>query len=189
MTDTNICAFVDAQGFYINGKFVVRECAIVSEKLQLCQEFNPNFKWNDLSDADKSNVKYCTKYHGLTLNPKDLYLIPNSNKIEDYLKSFYTLLATDEKPYFAVKNDQFKQLLIDFNIPHCDLNKRNIPAIKQLERDFRTTWICSHHMLSRNRYFKCAYRKCLIIWKYFCYFSGESQYLKETTLKNETTSN
>jgi len=65
----NICAIIDVQGFYVNSEFLVRELAIVSPNLCLCQEFNPNIKWNDLNLNDYNTVKHCyNRVHGLSLN-------------------------------------------------------------------------------------------------------------------------
>jgi hypothetical protein len=163
-----ICAVVDAQGFYVKGQFYVRECAIVCDIIEICDEFDPEIVLSDLNDDEIKNVEYCTRYlHGLPLIPTILS-IPKSSTIDEYLKSLHKLLAKEDKFYFGVKNNQFKEILAKSGIPYLDLNTLEIPSIEELEKlnSLRKSWVCKKHFIRNNRQYRCAYLKCLLLWKY-----------------------
>ena len=93
--------------------------------------------------------------------------IPKSNSIKDYLKNFHKILSNGEKCYFAIKNNQLKKILNECDIPTFDLeNLNNIPSIKEMEQSNGKSLICSNHLISKIRRYRCAYRKCLLLWKY-----------------------
>ena len=115
----NIIAIIDAQGFVINGKFYARECSVVGNNICVCQEFNPNIKWNELKDKDKSNVTFCKyKFHGLNLNAMDntkLSQIPKSSDLENFILMCWHFaigeVESKDKILFGVKNNQLKKIL------------------------------------------------------------------------------
>ena len=169
-----VCAVVDAQGFILRGEFYAREAAVASEGWTNCQEFNPGFKWTDLNRKEIGTVKFCMrKIHGLYLHPypNNKYSpVPNSNQVGNYFKSYYNLIATKEKPLFAVKNERVKNILAHNEIPFLDLNEvqYQFPSINTLERMYSNLKTCAYHLKPRfkNHVFRCAYRKCIHMWSY-----------------------
>ena len=185
-----ICAVVDIQGFYIKGVFYARECAIVNDKVTTCQEFNPGLNWYDLTKREKSHVNYCKRYiHGLNLQPFTKNSpIPKSDELVNYLLSQYKLLATNEKPLFAVKNDRLKNILLDAGILVCDLNetKYQFPPLATLDKMYGGKWTCAFHIKQKNfENHRCAYRKCIQMWqhvKFTCEPSVEVHQFEEVKI-------
>jgi hypothetical protein len=169
-----ICAVVDAQGFYIKNQFFPREVAFTSESLSHCQEFNPNINWFSITQNEKHLIKHLRdKIHGFTLNTfkSKEPIIPLSESYIEYLKSFYNIFATEEKPYFGVKNLHVKDDLIKAGIPVIDLSNPELefPNITSIERYYNNnTWICAYHTEDTQGYkkFRCALRKCHNLWMY-----------------------
>jgi hypothetical protein len=186
-----ICAIIDAQGFYLNNKFYIRECAIVSDKLSHCQEFYTNINFDELTSIDKNNVIHCKRnIHGLLLNPyMDNLPLPSSDGFIHYIKYFYDVLSSKEKPLFAVKHEPLKRLLESSGIPVCDLNdkKYKIPKIADLEEWYGNRWTCAYHIKS-NYVLRCAYRKCIHLYNYIRenFITDEPMNMEENIINDES---
>jgi hypothetical protein len=167
-----ICAVVDAQGFYINNKFFVRELSMVSDELTICIEFDPGFNWHELSQEDKNIIMYSTKYiHGLYFRPfnpdKHNYL----NKSEDIgfvLQKWYQMVATNQKYLFAHKNNQLGKILTELGIQCIDLSELNFPTYDKIQQKYGDVYLCAYH--KRPRSFTkcnltCAYRKACHLYR------------------------
>ena len=171
-----VCAVVDAQGYYIRGRFYAREAAFVSDTIGHCQEFNPNIRWSSLTKKEEGSIyKVRSKIHALSLNvfKNKQSIIPPAEHMINYLKTFHKMLATEEKPYVAVKNKWLKDELEKAEIPYIDLDdsKYGFPSINEIEKLYNNTWLCSYHCKVKPRRqdestFKCASRKCYNLWHY-----------------------
>ena len=169
-----ICAVIDIQGFQLSDKFVPREVAMVSENFSQCFEINPELNFKDLNEKDRQTVIHTTKFlnglHILPFNDRNFCYLPKESDIGDILKFLYNVVATDEKPFIAVKNQQTLQYLINFNIPHIDLNDStlNFPNYNAIREKYGNNYICAYHKrppVNSNIILTCAYRKCAQIFR------------------------
>ena len=164
-----ICAVVDAQGFYIRNQFLAREVAFVSDTLSHCQEFNPNIKWGELNLKESKTVRVTrARVHGFSLNAyrNKLNIVPESSLMIHYIQQFHKLLASEEKPYFGVKNIKLKEVLENAGIPVCDLGlpEFGMPSVTKIEKMYNSDWICAYHTEADAQ--RCALRKCYNLWRY-----------------------
>ena len=163
-----ICAVIDVQGFQFRDRFVPREVAIVSDFISQCQELNPKMNWKELSDEDQAVVLHSTKFkHGLhycPFNPIQHSFLYSSNEIGKIISQWYNMVATEDKPFFAFKNQQMGKILNEMGIPTFDLDspELNLPNYKDIQEKYGDTYLCSYHkkpMRNSNIKLTCAYRK------------------------------
>jgi hypothetical protein len=177
----NICAVVDAQGFFISNKFYPREVAIVSDSISFCQEFNPKLKWDLLDNDQHILAKYCYDHiHGFKLNVKESKksIIQDSENYIKHLSKFYKIIATESKQFYGIKNDLYDDLIIA-GIPVINLSDKqyDFPSIYTLEGKYNNSyWMCAYHDNVHDG-LRCSLRKCYNIWKH----------LKETLLFDNLT--
>jgi hypothetical protein len=172
MQDPNeICGVVDVKGFYLNHVYYVRECAIISNNINVCQEFNPKILYSELDERDKKHISNCTrKKHGLNYKPHHYSRLFDSNKIGEFIKFCYDMIKTDYSNKLAIKNGNLNKILEDYKIPYVDLSEDiYIPSNAKLEwqlkqKCYYEKWVCSFHHYTKN--VNCAYHKCYLIWKY-----------------------
>ena len=171
----NICAIIDVQGFNFKDRFVAREVAIVSDYISQCQELNPRMKWRSLSDEDQGVIMHSTKFiHGLhycPFNPVEHSFIYASEEINKIITHWYSMIATEEKPFFAYKNHQMGKILKDLDILSVNLDEPiwGFPAYKEIQSKYGDSYLCSYHkkpMKNSNIKLICAYRKANHLFRY-----------------------
>jgi hypothetical protein len=152
-----ICAIIDAQGFW-EKRFVPREIAVVADYFKTCFEVDTKLNKNS-----KTNLFTTKNVHGLTLRPPISRLCIPITDVKFFLWKLHDKLASTEKPFFGCKNNQFLNLLIEFEIPVIDLNEPDFecPSIRDLDFQQRKIWFCSHHteLPTERKNFICALRK------------------------------
>lgn len=163
-----ICAVIDVQGFQFKDRFVPREIAIISDNISQCQELNTQMNWKDLSEEDQAVVLHSTKFkHGLhycPFNPVQHCFLYPSNEIGNIIIQWYSMVAIEEKPYLAFKNQQMGNILKKLEIPCIDLDDPayGFPSYKDIQEKYGDCYLCSYHKRpSRSLNIKliCAYRK------------------------------
>jgi hypothetical protein len=168
-----ICAFVDAQGYFLRNKFFPREVAFINESISHCQEFNPDIQWFTLTEKEAKTIRHMrTNIHGLSLNAfkNKRDIIPISDDYIPFLKKWYSILATNERSYFAVKNKVLFAELKNAQIPVIDLDdpEINMPSVNHIEKLYDSNWLCAYHcrFLDNKSKYRCALRKCYNVWKF-----------------------
>lgn len=183
-----ICAVVDAQGFIVDQCFLARECAIIANNFSHVQEFDISIPWNEISEINQKSIDAIERYvtgipfYSLTKRGRESSPIPDYSKVANFLKTHYQMLASDEKPYFGVKNNLLKKILDEANIPSYDLTDET-PSVLALDKMYDTNWTCALHTSKRRlpplnngrrrrgnyrfaHNYRCAYRKCINFWNY-----------------------
>ena len=180
---SNICAVIDVQGFNFKDRFVPREIAIVSDELSQCQELNPRMNWRTLSDDDKGVVLHSTKFiHGLhycPFNPVEHAFLYTSDEINKIINQWYVMIASEEKPLFAYKNQQMGRILTSLNIPCISLDQPNLmfPSYREIQAKYGDNYLCSYHKKpprGANNKLICAYRKANHLYRQLKELIGES---------------
>ena len=169
-----ICAVIDIQGFQLSEKFVPREVAMVSENFSQCFEINPELNFRDLNEKDRQTVIHTTKFlnglHILPFNDRNFCYLPKESDVGEILKFLYNVVASDDKPFVAVKNKPTLQYLIDLDIPFLDLNDPiySFPNFNDIRNKYGNNYICAYHKRpppNSNIILTCAYRKCAQIYR------------------------
>ena len=185
---SNICAVIDVQGFNFKDRFVAREVAIVSDQLSQCQELNPRMNWRNLSDDDKGVVLHSTKFiHGLhycPFNPVEHAFLYTSDEINKIINQWYSMVATEEKPLLAYKNQQMGKILEGLNIPSISLDQPTLmfPSYKEIQNHYGDNYLCSYHkkpMRGSNIKLICAYRKANHLYRQIKEMMGSAEKVLE----------
>jgi hypothetical protein len=157
----NIIACLDMQGFYVNGKFVPREIALVDDEICARDDIKTGLSLETLAETDISKCLYLTNhFHGLSLDCSTENAVTLSEALEK-IKSYIILGETN---YFGVKNHMLEKLLTDNGIPYLDLNQIGCPSVRYLDSMYNEDCNCTHH--EKSPVFRCALRKCRNLWKW-----------------------
>ena len=149
-----ISAVVDAQGFYKNGNFLIRELAFISDKWCVCFEVDTELDVKSLSASDIVTNNWCSTYHGLSLRP-EIKLISQDDAIAVIRQLSYSL--GNEKP-IGVKNNQLKEIL-DRMLIHCV--EIDCPSAFKMDIYYPQD-TCKFHENHKS----CALRKVKNIWRF-----------------------
>jgi hypothetical protein len=172
----NICCVIDAQGFYTNGKFYVRELAAASDNFSLCVEVDTGLIPDTLSQRDLASYLRCkNEVHGLSFRPEKvkagIQCIGQEN-LPDLINHIYKVSSNgDRTRVVACKNNQFAETLAEIGVPYISLVK--CPTLKELDEMYGSgrVWFCAHHTAlplnkSARKECRCSMRKCVYMWKW-----------------------
>lgn len=138
---TQICAFIDVEGFVFGENFHIREFFLISADREIHCEIDPALppaRNNNYPQYIRKQLYQQSTKHGLKAQP-DRPLLINSSQIVAILKTAHTLLATEEKPIFAFQNKNLANICDRLRIPYtiflksdiqvqhtaCDLHKKS----------------------------------------------------------------
>ena len=173
--ENQICAVIDAQGFFINKKFYPREVSIVNAEYQLCFEIIPiislDTKINYLAHFNKQSQEL----HGIPMAQvinKDSKTVFSISKLRHIIEEIYLRLRTEEKNLFAVKNQQMAGLLTEYQIPFFNLEKEEVggevcPTLTVFDKFSNSIYCAIHAKLAPKKNksnHRCAMRKSKMIW-------------------------
>jgi hypothetical protein len=97
------------QGFYVNGKFVPREIALVDDEICARDDIKTGLSLETLAETDISKCLYLTNpFHGLSLDCSSENAVTLSEDLEK-IKSFIIL---GEINYFGVKITCWRSYLL-----------------------------------------------------------------------------
>lgn len=138
-----IAAFIDIQGFYVNGKFYPRQIAVVQGYyLPDVIDISTGLRHEDLSEQDQRTAEYSTRHvHGLTLDSDSAEAV-HISRIDILLKQLESRWLgskySDER-LFVHNNNHTRELLEDACIPSTDIRSivPNIPNTRTLISEFR----------------------------------------------------
>ena len=157
---------MDAQGYVIDGEFLIKEVAVVSHKFTtnvLCDAYYDKEK---VMPKDKSTIDWTYRYIGLPLDSKDDYHVAYDSKATrkyrgmDVVKRLYEWVETDERPYVAIKNTQLIPTLIALDIPFINLPEKYSPPLGHVYHLLANT-TCTYH---KKEMTKCAIAKATALW-------------------------
>lgn len=157
-----ICGIIDAQGFLVRGKFLVRELAWCGKTGSGVHYFTiTSPRWSKLTAREKFMIHYCTQQvHGLEYGVSSL----SQYNLQVFIQIVYGILQSPGKPKIGIKNNNLCKLLDWLNIPYVLLNKldHGIPGISILlspEGHRR----CEYHQHLPGNY-RCAIEKATALW-------------------------
>ena len=153
-----MCLVVDAQGFYVDNRFVVRELGRMDWKFQYgIERYRPHVKWDSLNRQDRRTVSVVhQRVHGLTfqaLEQKEPTAKSQSEFTGD-LEDLYKDSRVRGKEMVACKNDHILKAL---DIPCMDLHLWGCPLLPNHEEV-----ACCLHRLGGL----CALAKCCALWNW-----------------------
>lgn len=156
------CGVIDAQGFYVNGKFVAREIALVSDKLSICIPVIIDVSKQTLEDRRKNDyiIRHLT---GLPIRSscKNGDAIHCGN-VKSTLMHLYYATKQTSGDFLACKNHELYKLLESLQIP-VKLLDNSCPTLSELDKLYESSWMCPEH---KKGIWNCAYRKCFHIWRW-----------------------
>lgn len=147
---------LDAQGFWLKNKFIIKELAFCNDKCTLNYLFDyvPNFQ---IYEKDHEQISFVTKnIHGLPFRSR----LHNKFSPLKVIK----LLQLKYGKKFGIKNSQLKTYLERHNIAFVELDM--IPKLKETGY---TSFNCGFHtnyapFISRT-FLRCALKKVLVLWR------------------------
>ena len=160
---SSIVGVLDVQGFFIGGKYFVREIAFASDRLNIRYDVSTGINSASLSRADRRTAAFLTKHqHGLDFNPSGAAL-----KQEAVFEVFDTILAVfarSENAKFAIRNLQLAQLLDRHGIAYVDLITLGCPTTTIAYARNHVSLPCSLH--PQDRKYRCAQSKSQYYYKW-----------------------
>lgn len=160
----NVCAVIDAQGFYINAGyleiFLPRELTVWSEKGCFHQTYKTSFDLNDLPEDSKKKVLFQSrKIHGFPFTVDGEVDETAIEKFETDLVNLYNIFKTDDKNCFAVMNHYLAHRLNVLGIHSLYLFHWSVPSLTELDKLYNTQFCCSLHTLKKPGItFQCSHR-------------------------------
>ena len=174
--ESQICAIIDFQGFFIQRRFYPRELSIVNDEYQLCFEVLPEIS----SEIKLNNFKHFSyqqhQLHGIplekVLSEKTKKIIPLS-QLRQLIEEIYFRVRSEDKKLLGVKNQQVGLLLKEYQIPFFNFEAEEVggeicPALAVFEKFKFSTYCLLHSSLKRkfNESHRCALRKSQAIWSW-----------------------
>ena len=165
MAFESVVFIIDAQGFYIDGKFIARELAIKGKDFEKFYEFDSCRNYGDLSEKDKRTTNFCTTHvHGINL---ELTERPESSPIpialfQDVLKYLYNKYRSQTRTLVCLRHSQLKAILDEMEIPVLDVSSLEImPKLSAAEKP------CSLHknVCCNDSAYRCALVKVRHLYK------------------------
>lgn len=168
-----ICAALDAQGYYLNGEFHIREVSIVSHNMRCSFLCHVDIDKIIMSSKNRKTMKVVEYMTSLPIDPdndcwtrKENYKICLQKPYQKYygaetILSMYQWVQTADRPYVAIKNSQIIPILKDFDIPYVHID--NIKDLVTEKYDGLCARTCDYHYDKYERV-KCAESKADAIW-------------------------
>lgn len=157
----NVCLIIDFEGFFVNGRFHVREMGYFS----LTDEENASYLFNlkkitrIITRKERYTADWCTmNKHGLTIVSapfeKDLFVEDNLIQL---VKNCYVRSKKATKDIVGYKGGNVEeQLLNELGIKHLNLEDYGCPKFEHLP-PLENEIDCGHHVI-KNKH--CAKVKC-----------------------------
>lgn len=142
----NIFAILDAQGFYFDGEFLIRELALVvkGENYIRSWDINTNLEEEKMSFKDRITNKFIRdNITGLDYRPPADEVPIDANKVKVFLASIHRYYKTPENDKFGIKNSQLGKILSELRIPFVELKTPTQPT---LNRYYGSTVFCLRHV-------------------------------------------
>jgi hypothetical protein len=176
-------AVLDAQGFYIDGKFCPVELTVVGDHFHYHYPLSTNTAMESLSPEEQKNAWYVTTFiHGLEMETFNVIYDCkySSAELGTLITRLQEVIEYDKKTpaVFGVKHTLLAKVLTSLGIPFVDmedLDEIRVPTLKELDMAAREIpWVCQYHTsrpLDRNRTgtrceFRCSSRKASRLWKW-----------------------
>jgi hypothetical protein len=156
-------AVLDAQGFYIDGKFCPVELTVVGRYFFRHYPLRTNI--TSLSSEDRKSAEYATTHiHGLELDTfNDAEWNPEAPSLISCLQNF----IGDQSLVFGVKNTHLAKILASHDLEFVDLEDKDeirVPTLKELDMATQgLQWSCGGHAQPGLR---CSVRKASLLWKW-----------------------
>lgn len=156
---------MDIQGFYISGKFIVKELCILKGVQSNYFLFKSDSDFNILSQNDKTTVRYAEDYHGLKYSSGYIDYNLFDNILKTHLSNAEIVYIRGQAKYKLLM-DKFYELKITpilVNIEKFDnsLQWKNCPKIQ------KSIPLCLNHTKVEG---VCVLNNCIRIkdWIYDC---------------------
>jgi len=179
----SVCAVIDMQGFLVDIRFYPRELVILNDTKNLYFNIDSELDIKDIKNQKLINDLTFQKHliHGIPIKSEDKWniLTLKADKIRELLPYMYQKIKTQDKVYFACKNQQVSKILKDLKIPFVDLEHTVIggeicPSLKKFDIQLsnKDLYFCKLHTCLTDanspffRNLRCSSRKCSHIWKW-----------------------
>ena len=142
----NLCAIIDAQGFFFDGEFVIRELAIgrLSDNYVRSWDVETPVKEETMIIKDRITNSFVRQHHnGLDYNPPSNEKPIVFNKIKPFIAFLYRHCRSLGYEKFGIKNHQLGNILDDLRIPYVKLDTPTYPT---LMRYYQKTVFCDRHI-------------------------------------------
>ena len=83
-----------------------------------------------------------------------------------YFTTYTKGKRTLSKRVVGIKNPQLGHILSSEGIPWVNLEVFDCPSMSKLDEIYGEYWCCRHHNWMPWSKFRCAYRKCLYMWRW-----------------------
>jgi hypothetical protein len=160
----SICALIDAQGYFIDGKFHISELAISPTGHSCVQTWSVCLPkdFEEMSKKDKITNEYIRRnITGLPYKPDNEEHISHT-KIKAFIYMLWSKYRSgSERNKFGIKNPNLAKLLTELEIPYIEIE---MPSIKDLQKYYTFHYECDRHTdCSQPR---CAVQKVALmkIW-------------------------
>lgn len=165
------CLCVDLDGFWIQGRFIVRELGwyapLTSNRAAFgCRHFTHEYTWDMLTHKEARQARYVKRYvTGLSLRPSPVeHAYGPLLRQEDlplFVLNLWRRYRTSDCDPVAYKGGTLeKHLLNTLNIPSLDLEKEQCPTFKTLCVESESFPSCPCHTHSAEFDVHCAMSEC-----------------------------
>lgn len=160
----SIFAFIDIQGFIVEGKFIPREVSFTSDEVKFVAQIDADLSYFNMSSDDRIINYGIENYLNLPLRP---YVINRTviklEDLEEKLRNLYYAFCGPKTTSVGVKNIHTARILKKMDLPFVDLDSGlDMPSIKTMGtimKDFKYT--CKAHPTARGH---CAGKKGALVW-------------------------
>lgn len=165
--------FVDMDGFMVNGKFHVRELAILpittDEPCHLAQVFRFDINLENLSRKDEKVVCHIVEnVHGLTPKPYRNEPVLKNAKVDEIIKQYYDFFKTKDKDVVVYKGKFGKlQYLENRGMELVDLTDFGCTALRWEAKDFDPIYNCGWHKSLVGGKNRCCAIKTIRQYRYW----------------------
>ena len=173
--EKEICAIIDAQGFFIRKTFYPREISIVNNEYQICFEILPEINVDTKVDNFKQFSIQQHQLHGIPVQQlleEKTKRVFCCSQLRQIVEEIYFRVRTENKKLLGVKNQQVATLLKEYQIPFFNFETEEVggevcPTLSTFDK-FSTSIFCPLHAVLKRKlneqYHRCALRKASMIW-------------------------
>lgn len=149
---SNICAFFDVQGFHLNGQFLPREIACLSEASTIHFAVNHGKRASDITPQDDWSISMVVnEIHGLPFQCNGQGLLPN--QAFSLLATFYGSSTTQDKFLVGYVSSDAEGIL----------RKLAIPRVRIVLTSDDTSPPCQLH--PNQAKYQCALKNVVKMWR------------------------
>ena len=160
---------IDADGFYVNGRFYIREFgyALLTSGESGVFHYDTGLDYYSLSEKDKNTATYVSRnIHGLQLNPSAGEHIEEFENYKDIISELYDKCRTTYAYLVGYKGGYIeKKILAELHIESINLETFGCPRYCDIHESYSVNPPCGFHTFFDNFYAKkrvlhCAKREC-----------------------------